>query len=245
MIVSVELSNFRIPMYVQSENIANLFKSRPVEGRVTRWKEELILELSPEVNLDDITTNLPKVARVRMGDVLYWSEGKALCIFAGLSQPYCEASLIGQVLASPTRLLEVSSTSYRITVPELPSGELRVVIDQLSKMGYTCSVATLEDGDCIACVKNILPRRLYLEIYVEDAYIHVCTCPIILKDERTSQLEKTLYQLVETYPEVRLDTDHYGNLCLSAVTEKGLGKLCSVISKIELSYVKAIREVFS
>ena len=240
-VLLINIADLKIPVIV-SEHIVNILRGREISGKCTRWKEEIILELSPDINLSTVTLSLPRVKTTKIGDVLYWSEGNALCIFAGTSQPYCEATLVGLTIASPHRLLERAADTYILSVKAELSENFKKISDLLGEMRYICSCAVLEDGECLACVKEMYPHRLFLEVYAEENYVHICTGPVLSKLERNSRQLRHIAEILEVLGDIRLDTDHYGNICLSTITSKSPSDITRSVCKLEHAYFRVIRE---
>lgn len=60
---------------------AAIWQALPFEAKVEVWKEEVYFEIPVKIKLEKPTT------RTTAGDVSYWPDGPAFCIFFGKSQP--------------------------------------------------------------------------------------------------------------------------------------------------------------
>lgn len=92
-----------------SETAKAIWDALPINGRVNTWGEEIYfyiqLTLQPE-NPQEL---------VSMGDVAYWPDGPALCIFFGRTpasrgeeiRPASPVNVFGTVLGDPTTLRQV------------------------------------------------------------------------------------------------------------------------------------------
>lgn len=58
-----------------------IWENLPFEGKVSIYKEEIYFDIPVEIEYEEAT---PKTEK---GDVSYWPEGPAFCIFYGESQP--------------------------------------------------------------------------------------------------------------------------------------------------------------
>lgn len=58
-----------------------IWESLPFEGNANFYKEEIYFDIPVEIEPEDATPSTSK------GDVCYWPEGPAFCIFFGDSQP--------------------------------------------------------------------------------------------------------------------------------------------------------------
>ncbi|MEW6572349.1 MAG: cyclophilin-like fold protein [Bacillota bacterium] len=92
-----------------SETAKAIWDALPIKGRVNTWGEEIYfyiqLTLQPESPQE----------LVAMGDVAYWPDGPALCIFFGPTpasrgdeiRPASPVNVFGTVLGDPTTLRQV------------------------------------------------------------------------------------------------------------------------------------------
>jgi len=62
----------------KKENVQKIVSALPLKGRVQRWGDEIYFATDIEMELEE-----DAVAEVEVGDIAYWTEGKALCLFFG------------------------------------------------------------------------------------------------------------------------------------------------------------------
>lgn len=82
----------------------------PLEGQALTWGDEIYFPIPVTAELDDTARD-----RVEIGDVGYWPQGKALCLFFGPTpvsgpgeiRPASAVNLVGQILGEATRLKAV------------------------------------------------------------------------------------------------------------------------------------------
>jgi uncharacterized protein len=58
-----------------------IWRALPLEAEIEVWKEEIYFEIPVKVKLEKPTT------KTTAGDVSYWPDGPAFCVFFGKSQP--------------------------------------------------------------------------------------------------------------------------------------------------------------
>ena len=58
-----------------------IWRALPFEAKVEVWKEEIYFEIPVKIKLEKTTT------KTTAGDVSYWPDGPAFCVFFGKSQP--------------------------------------------------------------------------------------------------------------------------------------------------------------
>lgn len=71
---------------------AELYRSLPLEAEASLWGEEVYFGLP--LRLQDENPSPVAVA----GDISYWSQGSAFCIFFGETQPYSPVNHLGRVV---------------------------------------------------------------------------------------------------------------------------------------------------
>lgn len=83
--IILKFADFEAEVDLLEENHAQLceaiWRALPFEGVVDIWKEEVYFEIPVKIKPERPTT------RTRAGDVSYWPDGPALCVFFGSSQP--------------------------------------------------------------------------------------------------------------------------------------------------------------
>ncbi|MGC8817122.1 MAG: cyclophilin-like fold protein [Candidatus Hadarchaeum sp.] len=68
-----------------------IWRALPFEGVADVWKEEIYFEIPVKIKPERTTT------RTKTGDVSYWPDGPALCVFFGSSQPVGPVETFGVV----------------------------------------------------------------------------------------------------------------------------------------------------
>lgn len=98
----------------------------PLSSRVNRWGEEIYFEIPLQEKLDPTAR-----AEVEIGELGYWPEGRAFCIFFGptpISQDekpraYSEVNIIGKLLEVPREKLNAIKPGARVRIE---SGETKI-----------------------------------------------------------------------------------------------------------------------
>jgi hypothetical protein len=90
----------------------------PIEGSANTWGEEIYFRIPVSQDLETDAREL-----VQLGDLAYWPQGEAFCIFFGATpisgpgeiRPASAVNIVGQLLDDPKGFLSVASgTSVRI-----------------------------------------------------------------------------------------------------------------------------------
>ena len=98
-----------------------LMKALPFEARAEFWGKEIYFEAPFKVGLEKAK------AIVDYGDVAYWPEGPALCLFFGptlsspspnIIKPYSPVNVIGKILENP-KILEKVKEGEKLKVEKL------------------------------------------------------------------------------------------------------------------------------
>ena len=87
-------------------------KALPISSTFSTWGDEIYFEIPVEAGLDENAKD-----EVEMGDLGYWPQGKAFCIFFGLTPisgpgkivPASAVNIIGKVTGDPVRFRDVMS----------------------------------------------------------------------------------------------------------------------------------------
>jgi len=95
-------------------------KALPIEGVVERWGDEVYFYVSLRLGKENARE------RVKVGEVAYWPEGPALCIFFGPTpvspspddiRAYSPVNVIGRLLTDPPALRKVKpGEKIRVTL---------------------------------------------------------------------------------------------------------------------------------
>ena len=87
-------------------------KALPISSTFSTWGDEIYFEIPVEAGLDESAKD-----EVEMGDLGYWPQGRAFCIFFGLTPtsspgkivPASAVNIIGKVTGDPARFRDVMS----------------------------------------------------------------------------------------------------------------------------------------
>jgi hypothetical protein len=71
----------------------SFFRALPIEGIANLWGEEVYFDVPLQMENEN-----PSPSAIA-GDICYWSQGPAFCIFFGKTQPYSAVNHIGKVTA--------------------------------------------------------------------------------------------------------------------------------------------------
>jgi len=105
----------------QSETSGKIFGALPLESRVSRWGEEIYFEIPVVIKLEPGAR-----AEVELGELGYWPEGNAFCIFFGPTpiskngQPraYSEVNIIGKLLETPVEELKAIKSGAKVKIEQ-------------------------------------------------------------------------------------------------------------------------------
>lgn len=70
--------------------IERILASMPIQSRVHLWKKEFYFEIGIRMGLEKA------VSSCKAGDISYWPQGDAVCLFFDEMTPYSKVSPIGQ-----------------------------------------------------------------------------------------------------------------------------------------------------
>lgn len=104
-----------------SETAQRIFDILPLEGRANVWGEEIYFEIPLQLPAETDAR-----AEVQVGELGYWPDGTAFCIFFGPTpvstggQPraYSPVNVFGRVLGDAKQLLAVASGATVRVVPK-------------------------------------------------------------------------------------------------------------------------------
>lgn len=109
--IIIKIGNLALPAQLNdtptAQKIAN---SLPIRGSFNTWGDEIYFSIPVEADLDKSAKE-----EVEVGDLGYWPEGSAFCIFFGPTPmspkgkivPASAVNIVGKVLGDATRLKEV------------------------------------------------------------------------------------------------------------------------------------------
>ena len=85
-----------------SETSRAIWDALPIESEVSLWGEEIYFKIPVQKNLEN------GIEVVNEGDLCYWPEGKAFCLFFGKTpisndeiRPYSAVTFLGRLLGNP------------------------------------------------------------------------------------------------------------------------------------------------
>ena len=102
----------------QSATAKAIWQALPIEGLANTWGEEIYFRIPVSQDLEPEAREL-----VELGDLGYWPQGEAFCIFFGATpisnpgeiRPASAVNIVGKLLDNPEKFLSVpSGTSVRI-----------------------------------------------------------------------------------------------------------------------------------
>ena len=101
------------------ETVKKIVKNLPIKTYMNQWGEELY---SDDTKIDVKYENPKK--EVEIFDVAFWPEGKAICLFFGLTPisktdkilPYSPVNIIGRVINPDQNIIEVLKHKNRMRV---------------------------------------------------------------------------------------------------------------------------------
>ncbi len=73
------------------ETCDKIWNSLPFKGEVQHYKEEIYFDIPVEIDPEEATPETDK------GDVSYWPQGSAFCIFYGTSQPVSPVNTFAKI----------------------------------------------------------------------------------------------------------------------------------------------------
>ncbi len=85
----------------QIKTCGKIWESLPLEGEASLYKEEIYFDIPVNIEPENLTPNTEK------GDISYWPEGPAFCVFFGESQPVSPVSTFARVDEGVERFREV------------------------------------------------------------------------------------------------------------------------------------------
>ena len=94
----------------ESTTAAAIWQALPLEGAANTWGEEIYFRIPVSHDLAPDATEL-----VQLGDLGYWPQGQAFCIFFGATpisgpgeiRPASSVNVVGRLLDDPTKFLSV------------------------------------------------------------------------------------------------------------------------------------------
>jgi len=96
----------------ESATAGAIWQALPIEGSANTWGEEIYFRIPVSQDLETDAREL-----VKLGDLGYWPQGEAFCIFFGATpisgsgeiRPASAVNIVGQLLDDPKQFLSVAS----------------------------------------------------------------------------------------------------------------------------------------
>ena len=96
----------------ESPTAGAIWQALPIEGSANTWGEEIYFRIPVSQDLETDAREL-----VQLGDLGYWPQGEAFCIFFGATpisgpgeiRPASAVNIVGQLLDDPKQFLSVAS----------------------------------------------------------------------------------------------------------------------------------------
>lgn len=85
------------------ETCEKIREALPIDGKASLHKEEIYFEIPVDIGPEDPT---PKT---EMGDVSYWPEGNAFCVFFGKSQPVAPVNTFARIEEGAEKFRDVEN----------------------------------------------------------------------------------------------------------------------------------------
>jgi len=78
-------------MVLAPRTVARIVSMLPLTSRIHVWKKEIYFEVNVKMGAEKATTE------TKAGDIAYWPQGDAVCIFFQDMVPYSKVNLIGKL----------------------------------------------------------------------------------------------------------------------------------------------------
>lgn len=107
----------------ESATAMAILQALPLEGSANTWGEEIYFQIPVS---HDLAPDAKEV--VQLGDLGYWPQGQAFCIFFGATpisgpgeiRPASAVNIVGQLLDDPTKFLSVHAGTSVVMEPVEP-----------------------------------------------------------------------------------------------------------------------------
>ena len=107
----------------ESATAMAILQALPLEGSATTWGEEIYFQIPVS---HDLAPDAKEV--VQLGDLAYWPQGQAFCIFFGATpisgpgeiRPASAVNLVGRLLDDPTKFLLIQAGTSVLMEPAAP-----------------------------------------------------------------------------------------------------------------------------
>ncbi len=105
--IKIETDDFEVVATLleeeRPETCDAVWDALPFEGKASQYKEEIYFDIPMDMGPEDAT---PQTER---GDVSYWPEGPAFCVFYGDSQPVSPVNTFAEIEGGLEKFREVQS----------------------------------------------------------------------------------------------------------------------------------------
>ncbi|MEJ2365302.1 MAG: cyclophilin-like fold protein [Deltaproteobacteria bacterium] len=107
----------------ESATATAIWQALPIEGSANTWGEEIYFQIPVS---HDLAPDAKEV--VQLGDLGYWPQGQAFCIFFGATpisgpgeiRPASAVNIVGRLLDDPTKFLSVRAGTSVLMEPVEP-----------------------------------------------------------------------------------------------------------------------------
>ncbi|ABL79230.1 protein of unknown function DUF369 [Thermofilum pendens Hrk 5] len=224
-----------IPVYVSDPSYHDaLRKALPIESTAELWKEEVYFS----TNLD---LRGPTSSRVPSGTFAYWPPGKALCLFAWVSQPYGAVIPLGWLLGPKHYVLLLDKeSSVRVEESRLEEYPERVqaAVRILREAGFLAAPRTWNGVLSITGASVKRDTRVGFEVFVEEHGYIIESDPVFKRD--FSPLDEALQLRIKAHlVKSRVDVNEEGYVILSDYAPT-VQDLVERISRVVSEYQKVI-----
>lgn len=110
--ITIELKDFEVQAelleHEHSRICEAIWRSLPFEAYIEIWKEEVYFEIPVKIQLEYPTR------KTTTGDVSYWPDGPAFCVFFGRSQPIGPVETFARIGNGIEKFRELNTGDYAI-----------------------------------------------------------------------------------------------------------------------------------
>ena len=116
--IKITLGELEVKAWLNETNTASkILKALPITSRVNRWGDEIYFSIPVETGLEN------EKEIVDLGDIAYWPQGNAMCIFFGKTpaskgeeiRPVSTVNVIGRIKGEP-KLLKPVKQGEKVTI---------------------------------------------------------------------------------------------------------------------------------
>ncbi len=111
--------NGELNSVLSPRTIDRLLKKMPINSRIHLWKKELYFEVGIRMGVEKA------VETCNPGDIAYWPQGDAVCLFFQRMRPYSKVSALGQFTGIDfEKIFEQIHSGMIIKIRQITSSEL-------------------------------------------------------------------------------------------------------------------------